>query len=157
MAALPFGGSSREIAFVFILYAVPRGWERSGIFRTKRGVRQYRVLFVGTKSDHGHWFPAADLGCPELIRAFEAERGAGPTELQIIGLVVGHPRPPLRSGWELRESCRSSRGARALRLARSESRLPLEAGDAADASHAEKKPEEQGAEPEPRAREQGDS
>jgi hypothetical protein len=61
--------------------------------RTKKGVLQYRVVFADSKSDSGHWIPAADLDCPDLIAKYEATRGSADSDIQITGLVKDYPVP----------------------------------------------------------------
>jgi hypothetical protein len=43
--------------------------------RTKKGVLQYKVIYVDAKSDRGHWVAASELNCPELVQKYEAEHG----------------------------------------------------------------------------------
>jgi hypothetical protein len=65
--------------------------------RTKKGVLQYKVIYVGAKSDRGHWVAASELSCPGLVQKYEAghttsvQREKEVTE--ILGIVPNAPQP----------------------------------------------------------------
>ena len=58
--------------------------------RTKAGELQYSVIYDGEQGSKGHWFPATQLKCTDLIEAFEQNRATNKPDKrpeEIIGLV----------------------------------------------------------------------
>jgi hypothetical protein len=65
--------------------------------REKKGVLQYKGLYIDDKSDRGHWVPAEDRTCSDRIQKYETERGPSDDKekngelSEILGLVTGGP------------------------------------------------------------------
>jgi hypothetical protein len=64
--------------------------------RRKKGVLQYKVIYVDAKSDRGHWVSASELNCPELVQKYEAEHSTSAERekevTEILGIVTAAPQ-----------------------------------------------------------------